>query len=899
MEPPVDSAAALIDREAELGALAAALAASAPAPRLVVVEGPAGIGKTALIERALERAGAVRVLRAGGERVEQRLALGLLDLLLRQAQEPGIAADAGLAAAGARLLGLLERIDVLVLDDAQWADAASLAALVYALRRLAGGGRVLVGTRSDEPASLQSLLRLAAPPFGRRLRLRGLDAGGIAALARASRVPLPAAATRRLHAHVGGNPGHAAALLAETPPEVWRDADRRLAAPHALALELRALVDASGDELRRLVEAVAVLGSGCLLADAARLAGLADGLAALELATHDQLLALARRDGAAVVEFPQPLAAAAVYEWLGPARLAALHTSAAELVDDAAEALRHLACAAVGPDDELARRLDAFACQDDELRARPDAAAALIAASRLSVTRGEREQRLLRAVDWMLLGGDAARARGFAGEVAACAKSARRDSVIGQLAISDGRIGDAGVWLAEAWRQVDAASDPSLAATIAHRTAFYALVHLRDAEVALWARRALALAPDDVLAVEWKATLALSLWRQGRRREADELLTRALQDDSERDAQLLGMRAWLRFAGGELTASREQLADAAATELRLGALEIGVVHLNVLARAHFAAGDWDEAAAVAARAVARGSELEDVSARVFAWWAAALVPSARGDWAAADELARRAAQEPADAPDRLVAIGMAQALPAAALGDAERVLRALEPVRALVPRNAIDEPGFWPWQPPYAAALVTTGRLDDAEAFLAPQERLAAAREQQALMATLATVRGRLEAARGRRDDALAALERAHELARPLGRPYALALARVELGSLQRRRGQRRAAAALLGEAAEALARLGARPALERARRELTACGGRPARGGFEQPARLTPQERAVARIVAAGRSNRETAAELQVSVKTVEVHLTRIYAKLGIASRTQLAVRMGAGAAR
>ena len=157
------------------------------------------------------------------------------------------------------------------------------------------------------------------------------------------------------------------------------------------------------------------------------------------------------------------------------------------------------------------------------------------------------------------------------------------------------------------------------------------------------------------------------------------MLADALSGDEERDAQLNGMECWLRIVGDEIEDARDGLAAAAATELRLGALEIGVVHLNVLARAHFEIGAWDEAAAVAERALAPASQLEDVSARVFVWWAATLVPAARGDWEAADEFARRAAAEPTDAPDRVVAVGIAHALVAAARGDAEAVLRALAP----------------------------------------------------------------------------------------------------------------------------------------------------------------------------------------------------------------------------
>jgi DNA-binding NarL/FixJ family response regulator len=120
--------------------------------------------------------------------------------------------------------------------------------------------------------------------------------------------------------------------------------------------------------------------------------------------------------------------------------------------------------------------------------------------------------------------------------------------------------------------------------------------------------------------------------------------------------------------------------------------------------------------------------------------------------------------------------------------------------------------------------------------------------------------------------------------------PYERALIEFAHGQFLRRNGSRRAASEQLTRARETFAELRARPALERCERELVACGLKPNRRGSDQPPELTPQEQAVARLVATGRTNREVAAELLLSVKTVEVHLTRIYAKLGISSRSQLA---------
>jgi DNA-binding CsgD family transcriptional regulator len=237
---------------------------------------------------------------------------------------------------------------------------------------------------------------------------------------------------------------------------------------------------------------------------------------------------------------------------------------------------------------------------------------------------------------------------------------------------------------------------------------------------------------------------------------------------------------------------------------------------------------------------------------------------------------------------------MALAVVAAARNEPERVLAALEPVAALSPNPGIDEPGFWPWQDLYADALVALDRAAEADRFLRPHEERAAARKRPSMIARLARVRGRVEAASGRREQAEAAFRRAREHIEPLGMPYEDALIRLAHGQFLRRNGRRRAAADELTSALDLLTELGARPAQERCERELEACGLKPVRRHGSPRPDLTPQEQSIARLVATGRTNREVAAELLLSAKTVEMHLTRIYAKLGISSRARL-VAMGA----
>jgi DNA-binding CsgD family transcriptional regulator len=238
-----------------------------------------------------------------------------------------------------------------------------------------------------------------------------------------------------------------------------------------------------------------------------------------------------------------------------------------------------------------------------------------------------------------------------------------------------------------------------------------------------------------------------------------------------------------------------------------------------------------------------------------------------------------------------VPAAMARAHYAEAKADYDRVFRALAPLAHLRSRGSVDEPGFWPWPDIYANALVMTNRADAADAFLAPHEAVAAQRQHRSTMARLGYVRGRIhgtwgniEAARDSFDAALGHLE-----ALPL--PYDRARVNFAYGQTLRRAGKRRDADAVLQTAREAYAALGATTYVRQCDRELKA-GGLNVKRANTAIDQLTAQEQAVAELVARGMSNKEAAGELFVSVKTIQFHLTRIYTKLGIRTRSELAAQ-------
>lgn len=924
--PVVEGRAPFVGRTAELAALHAELdTVRSGVPRLVLVEGAAGIGKTGVIQQLLDAATDVTLLHATGEPWEAYVAYGVIDQIMRMA---GMSASRLLSAqakvfpvdepagVGARLLEMLGDLEqkapvAVVVDDAQWADMDSLRALLFVVRRLVGKRvLVLLGHRKDGPSRLpDGLRRLAGGRTGVTLELEPMPTADIHHLAHdLGLCDFSVHAAQRLRAHTGGNALFVKAMLTELPEERWRTWNVSLPAPREFAAEVqRKLADCS-PATRGLVEAMAVLGSIAPVHSVAALTDVPDLAAALEEAAAFELLRLGDV-GMRGVEFAHPLVQAAVYEQLGPVRRVQLHRAATALAEDEMTVLRHRVLAAAPPDRALAIELEDFARREAAAGASANAAWALAEASGLSAEREEREQRLVHAVDASIKAGDLVQAEAFARDVASNGSGPWRDATLGYLAMLRGRCSEAEELLRNAWRTIGDDGGRSSACVVAQWLALHSLGRLRGNDVVEWARRAAALAADEEMGVEAEALLGLGLGWQGRVPEGIALYEALLGHASPVAARPELNRArmahgWLRLIGDDVPGARVLLADTAHRALRWGSARIAVWSLVWLAHADFATGAWTEAKANADRAVAMldstldstlDSMLDEIGQdwlRPLARYAAAIVPAARGEWAVAEE--HVGACEAANSGYELavVASALARARLAAARSDHEAVLRALAPVAAIEPRADVDEPGCWPWPDLYADALISVGRKAEVDAFLTPHEELAATRNRSSMIARLARVRGRFEAASGRMDSAKNAFERALAEIEQVPMPFQRALIELSFGQALRRGGRRRGAAVHLRAARDRFAELGAAPYLDRCERELRGCGLVRGRRGDADPVRLTAQERAVAQLVAAGMSNKQVAAELFVSVKTVQFHVTNIYAKLGIGSRGELAAR-------
>ena len=909
MSSPAMAAAAtsvFVGRQTELRALGGALGEASRAwSQVVLVEGEAGIGKTTLVDRFVSELQAVRIMRASGEASETHVPFAMADQLLRSAGQSGTALrSGGYVTVGLELLELIsagpdDAPCVVIVDDAHLTDTDSQRALLFAARRLLTSRAVvvLIVQGSSDEALSDGWRKLAAGSSGDRVVVGPLEPSHISELGLALGVAMTGPAADRLWEHTGGSPLHAQAVLRELPDDsAWQHEPRPLPVPSSYAQLVRRDLDRCAPDVVTLVEAAAVLGVRAPLNAVVELTGLAQPLETLDDAVASGIVRLDDRAGQAVIEFSHPLVRAAVYGALPKARRCRLNRSAADIVHDSGAVLRHRVEAATITNHSLLADLELHAHDERSRGAWSSAVTSLIAASRLSPTPADRERLALEAIEVMLYAGDGAAARRLA-EQAGFADGPRRDSVLAYLAMFADDVDAAERLLSRAWQRRELAGDARLSATVAQRSAFLATARLRGHEAIEWAHRAVALAPDDpATGLLAAASLALGFSFVGDRKNAHASLDRWLDDPAAprhgAGFALLALKGFLLLGDGDLRAGRAAFETSAVEARDCGLLVVAALSLSGLSRADYLAGAWDNAVVASERAIALAEESEDRWIIAHARWSASEVPASRGDWPAA-EAQVRAIQDHAPAFERHVAAeAIAKAGLAAAQDRPADVLLALAPLERIQPGDGVRDPAFLPWHHLKAHALVDVGDLDTADAFIGTAAALADARRNPLLAARVAYARGRLHFARNDAERATASLREALTFVEPLGMPHEQGLIELGQGQVLRRAGERRAAAAVLLAAHRRFAELGAQPSLQRCEIELAACGLAPATRKTRDYTALTAQELAVARLVVSGLTNREVAAELMLSTKTVEFHLSHVYAKLGVRTRSELRAR-------
>ena len=926
----------VLGRERELAEIDRFVAAAPSGPRALVLEGSAGIGKTTLWEAGIGTADAagIRVLDSRAAESEATLSYsGLGDLFDPVFDEAGTglpepqrrALDAALLRADdavpvpdrrAISLGALGVVRTLAarsplliaLDDVQWLDTSTANVVAFVLRRLAEEPVRIIASQRHGAGTPSGRLELAEA-IGRdrvdRVTVGPLDEEATGRMLRARLgADLSRPVILRIHSVSQGNPLFALeiarAIAGLDTPQL---SGEQFPVPEDLRRLLAARVGVLPAAARQTLLTVACLTHptvDIVLAVASRPDEARQGLSAAEAA------GVIDRTGERV-RFSHPLLGSTVYATASPRDLRALHQRLAERVADPEERARHLALASIGPDAEVAAELDE-AARHARSRGAPDAAAEL-AELALQRTPDEDAQRLrerrLQAAGYHFDAGDAPQAielLRLAGEDTppgpAHAEILYRSSSMSWMNLEHGVRAP----LMEALPE--AGEDPALVAGIELDLAWVD-IYQGDLDAALAHGQASVdhaqRSGDPATTADAVASHAMVRFLRGE--QVDEAMSDAiaLQDEAMEASSwtdvsvyttprsILGLQ---QMWSGDLEAARATLEHELAEYERLGMYTLRQEVLCYLAELGCRAGRWREAAVYAADAAetVAGSGMAASQTHVVRF-NQALAAAYLGD---ADDSRRLATEgfELARANDDAFNgawNGAVLGFLDLSLGAFDAAHNHLAPVVAYLDRSGAAEPGVIPCIPDDIEALIALGRTDEARDVLERFEAKARAKDRPWARAAALRCTGALAAADSAWDAARIALDEAAEQHARTSQPFETARTAMVRGIVERRAKQKRAARASLEEALRAFDKLGAPLWSARARAELVRVVGE-----HDTATELTPTEVRVADLVAEGKTNREVADALFVSVKTVEANLTRIFHKLGMRSRADL-IRRGA----
>ena len=906
----------LVGRDPELATIDCFLRSLRDGYQAVVFRGGAGYGKSALLEETVARARATdcRALTARPAETETELPFGVLAELL----EPVATSELDLPAPQVRALEVaLRRADadeehpidplglslaiatalrelaaqqplLVGIDDLQWCDPPSLRLLEFALRRVDSEQIGLV-------AGLRSGNGLEIPVANGRLsvvEVGPLDESAFESVVRrATRLPRPV--LRQLYVACDGNPlfgKEVAALLAE----------------HGLPDDPAALIPvppSASVAIGRRVEKLR-LGTRDVLVGAAALPRptVAVLLAAYEERKVEDALVEGAAAGIVVVDrdrvrFSHPLVAASVYESATPARRRAAHAALARALDRPEDRAPQLARAATRPSAAVAVELDSAAAAAKARGALDTAGRLLEQAATATPVRdtSARRRRGLEAARCDLAAGDTDRARSLLDRLIPLSKPGEEQAeVLLELALAGGSYSRRGFGYAYSALE-QAQLSPALAFRI-HNC--LAELHLcaGEAELAAEHRQAsLAVAEtleDEQTLAAARASVAFHDFAAGRPAILNHLeraaeVERRLGHSSPitGDGPIADLANVLRRIG-QYDRSRELALEVLHDAVERGDERSRAAILGLLADVETDAGNLLLARDHAAEGAELGEQQDERTGRMYGLLGGATVCALLGELDDAEALAR-AGQELALSPvlDPWLAWGdHTLGLVALDRGDAAAALDNFERAER---RN--DAAGFIDpvcRQPPNGIeALIALGRLDDAAARIAGYEDRCWIERHARVLALVARWSGLVASLRGEHEDAEVAFARSLELLDRAPSPYERARTLMALATARRRRRRRGDARLALEEAVGLFEHSGAVNWAERARADIAALGLR--RGPVGE---LTPMEDRVARAAAGGMTNRETAASLFLSERTIEFHLRNVYRKLDLHSRGELA---------
>jgi DNA-binding CsgD family transcriptional regulator len=899
----------IVRRRAEVLALSHFLDGVPREPSAAVIVGEPGIGKTTLWLDTLRRAEdrGFRVLAARAAAAESVLAyttlgdllggveyamwadlpapqqLALDAALLRRREDVNTDVRAVSAAFVAVINGLAAQgPTVLAIDDLQWLDASSASVLSFAARRLPDQAALLCTTRTEQaPAWLQ----LRNPDAVRQINVAPLTVGELHQVLM-TRLDQPVARPilLRIHEIAGGNPFYALELAREINARTWRT---QVGMPDSLAELVRTRIGRVSAGAEDALLAIASLAEPTVELVARVTGKEADHLLALLEQAESQSVVSVEGTG---LRFTHPVLAHGVYSRATAGQRRAMHRRLAELVTEPELRARHLALSDTTGGPQTLEALDT-AAEMARRRGAPGAAAELLELA--MGLGGHTAERRIRCAASHLDAGDPTRARIMLEEtIDQVPPGLVRAQTLNLLAVV-ALVNDDFIEAAELLERAlaDTADDAALRSAILVSLSYARFngsqldAAVQRAEEAVAAASKLGGSPGLAHALGMSVMMRFLRGDGLDRAQLERALSLEDQDGdtpvafrpSTQHVLLLDWTGHLDEAHQGMLSLRGTCFDEAA----LNFIDFNAV-LNCVWR-----GDFDEAAMVAEDGVERAHQLGGDVPLAAALTSRATVAAYRGDieQTRTDVAAALASYQRCNSQRLREWLVTAQAFLELSLGDAEAAVSSLKPLLSdFDPETRATEIIQASFLPDAAEAMISLGRLDDAEPLIDALQRNGRRLDRPWMSAVGARGRAMLLAARGDLTAATAAAASAIAEHARLPMPFELARTQLLLGQLQRRQRHRDAAAATLRDALATFERLGTKLWADRARAEL-------ARGtsGRRRAEGLTPAEQRVAALAVSGLTNRDIAAALFISPKTVEVNLSRIYRKLNIRSRMEL----------
>lgn len=919
----------VVGRGAELAAAEEFVAGLDRGPAALVFAGQPGIGKSALWQATLEKALAESYVVLAARPAEAEAGLGfaaLADLLdpvvdqvlpvlpgpqgralavalLREDPGGGRLDRRAVAAATAAVLREVARTApvVVAIDDVQWLDRPSAHVLGFAIRRLGGlPVGVLVCERSERGLGLPFDLEGAFPDQRkRRIELGPLSRRDLQQMI-TDRLgySLPRRMVDRLEHTTGGNPFFTLEI-ARFLPKGAAASMASLPVPGRLLEVVQERVMAVPERSRRVLLAASALRSPTV--DRARSAAGGTPSESRQALEEAEALGIIEVDGTQV-RFTHPLFAAAVYAAAAAPERRQMHRVLAGLIQGVEEKALHLALAVQGTDVEVAAFLD-MAAGHARSRGAPESAAELVEWAR-ALTPAERtedkERRAVQSAEYRFHAGELRPARELLDEVLsqAAAGHIRADALrlLGEICYHQESFPEAIRLFEQALEHVG--NDSAVESAIELRLAFCLRAIGDFVRAEPHTLRALALAERlgrHGLVAEALALVVRLDFVLGRGLDTTKL-DRALDLEDRHRQVALQLRpsvvaASLLLYSGELERSVRMLEGERLRVLERGEDSDLPFVLGHLTWAECWRGNLAQAAVYAEESLEITAQLGGKSVRCLALVFAALVAACRGDSAVARQYAEHSLALAASAGWNIAAVWAKWTLGllAVSLGDARAADAALGPLTAVVEREGLGEPIRAMFLADEIEALIVLGEVERAERLTGMLHAAGKRLQRGWALAQAGRCQALLLAARGELDHAAQAAHGALLLGEHLELRLEAARTLLVAGQIERRCRRKRAARDLLGQALEIFEGSGADLWAQRARLELARSA---AQSSGDQ---LTASEQRVARLAASGLTNREVAAQLFMSPKTVEANLARIYRKLGIRSRAELGARLGA----